>query len=193
MHLCPIVKGVVPDVGGMVAMGSPTVLINNFPACRVGDQVVEIPGGPNPIVMGCTTVMIGVGGAGGAGGCAGDGEGGEKGTGLKANLKAEGDLDYARAEAQVGIVADKTRVEAVAKAGAMVALARGQVQGSLTIPLPFGHKLTLGGAAEGTAGSLGAEGEASAGYSKDEGFHAKLGGKAGAGLGLGLSFSIGLQ
>jgi hypothetical protein len=157
----------------------------------MGDQVVEIPGGPNPIVMGCPTVMIGGGGGGGGSG-SGEG-GGDGGTGLKANLNAEGDLGYARAEAQVGIVADKTGVEAVAKAGAMVAKARGQVQGSLTIPLPFDHKLTLGGAAEGTAGSLGAEGEASAGYSADKGFHAKLGAKAGAGLGLGLSFSIGLQ
>ena len=44
-------------------MGSPTVLINNMMACRVGDIVVEKPGlamGPaNPIAMGCMTVMIG--------------------------------------------------------------------------------------------------------------------------------------
>ena len=64
-HMCPIVKGVVPDVGGMVMMGSPTVLINDMMACRVGDMVVEIPGGPNPIAMGCMTVMIGVAGMGG--------------------------------------------------------------------------------------------------------------------------------
>ena len=64
-HACPIVKGVVPDVGGMVMMGSPTVLINDMMACRVGDIVVEIPGGPNPIAMGCMTVMIGVAGMAG--------------------------------------------------------------------------------------------------------------------------------
>jgi uncharacterized Zn-binding protein involved in type VI secretion len=64
-HACPIVKGVVPDVGGVVMMGSPTVLINDMMACRVGDMVVEIPGGPNPIVMGCFTVMIGVAGMAG--------------------------------------------------------------------------------------------------------------------------------
>jgi uncharacterized Zn-binding protein involved in type VI secretion len=58
-HACPIVKGVVPDVGGVVMMGSPTVLINMQMACRVMDQVIEIPGGPNPIAMGCPTVMIG--------------------------------------------------------------------------------------------------------------------------------------
>src|SRR5262249_48419771 len=58
-HLCPIVKGLIPDVGGMVMMGSPTVLINSMMACRVMDMVVEIPGGPNPIAMGATNVFIG--------------------------------------------------------------------------------------------------------------------------------------
>jgi hypothetical protein len=44
-------------------MGSPTVLINNMMACRLGDIVLEKPGlamGPaNPIVMGEMTAMIG--------------------------------------------------------------------------------------------------------------------------------------
>ena len=61
-HMCPIVKGVVPDVGGMVMMGSPTVLINDMMSCRMTDMVVEIPGGPNPILLGCMTVLIGVAG-----------------------------------------------------------------------------------------------------------------------------------
>jgi uncharacterized Zn-binding protein involved in type VI secretion len=64
-HACPIVKGVVPDVGGVVMMGSPTVLINDMMACRMMDIVMEIPGGPNPIMMGCPTVMIGVAGMAG--------------------------------------------------------------------------------------------------------------------------------
>jgi uncharacterized Zn-binding protein involved in type VI secretion len=58
-HACPIVKGMVPDVGGLVMLGSPTVLINSMMACRVGDLVAEIPGGPNPIMMGATNVCIG--------------------------------------------------------------------------------------------------------------------------------------
>src|SRR5262245_44780937 len=58
-HACPIVKGMVPDVGGMVMVGSPTVLINSMMACRVMDMVVEIPGGPNPVAMGATNVCIG--------------------------------------------------------------------------------------------------------------------------------------
>jgi|SRR5215813_2899171 len=58
-HTCPIVKGVVPDVGGVVILGCPTVLINFQMACRVGDKVMEAPGGPNPIAIGCPTVLIG--------------------------------------------------------------------------------------------------------------------------------------
>jgi uncharacterized Zn-binding protein involved in type VI secretion len=57
-HACPLVSGVVPHVGGVVAMGSATVLINNLPAARQGDMIVEA-GPPNSIVMGCPTVMIG--------------------------------------------------------------------------------------------------------------------------------------
>ena len=57
-HLCPLVSGVVPHGGGVVPMGSPTVLINNFSAARQGDTVVEATA-PNAIVMGCVTVIIG--------------------------------------------------------------------------------------------------------------------------------------
>ena len=44
---------------GAVVMGAPTVLINNMMACRMGDVVVEHPGPPNPIAVGCPTVLIG--------------------------------------------------------------------------------------------------------------------------------------
>ena len=57
-HTCPLVTGTVPHVGGVVAMGSMTVLINNLPAARQGDIVTE-SGPPNSIVMGCPTVIIG--------------------------------------------------------------------------------------------------------------------------------------
>jgi len=57
-HTCPLVTGTVPHVGGMVPVGSMTVLINNLPAARQGDVIVE-SGPPNSIVMGCPTVMIG--------------------------------------------------------------------------------------------------------------------------------------
>jgi len=39
-------------------MGSVTVLINNLPAARQGDIIVEA-GPPNSIVTGCPTVLIG--------------------------------------------------------------------------------------------------------------------------------------
>ncbi|MFZ3167943.1 MAG: PAAR domain-containing protein [Candidatus Methanoperedens sp.] len=57
-HTCPLVTGVVPHAGGVVAMGSVTVLINSLPAVRQGDMIIEV-GPPNSIVMGCPTVLIG--------------------------------------------------------------------------------------------------------------------------------------
>lgn len=60
-HACPQVIPAptpVPHVGGTVAVGSTSVLINNLPAVRQGDMIVE-SGPPNSIVMGCPTVMIG--------------------------------------------------------------------------------------------------------------------------------------
>lgn len=62
-HACPAVSISGADGVGMVMMGSPTVLINNMMACRLGDIVVEVPGlalGPmDPIIMGEPTVIIG--------------------------------------------------------------------------------------------------------------------------------------
>jgi uncharacterized Zn-binding protein involved in type VI secretion len=57
-HVCPLVTGVVPHVGGVVAMGSTSVLIGGLPAARQGDQVVEA-GPPNVIALGLPTVQIG--------------------------------------------------------------------------------------------------------------------------------------
>jgi uncharacterized Zn-binding protein involved in type VI secretion len=57
-HACPLVTGVVPHVGGVVALGSLTVLIGGLPAARAGDMVVEA-GPPNAIAMGSPNVMIG--------------------------------------------------------------------------------------------------------------------------------------
>jgi uncharacterized Zn-binding protein involved in type VI secretion len=57
-HACPLVTALVPHVGGVVPMGSLTVLINSLPAARQGDQVVEA-GPPNVIAMGCPQVEIG--------------------------------------------------------------------------------------------------------------------------------------
>ena len=57
-HACPLVTALVPHVGGVVPMGSVTVLINNLPAARQGDLVQEATA-PNSIAMGCMTVIIG--------------------------------------------------------------------------------------------------------------------------------------
>ena len=60
-HTCPLATPAVPPiphVGGTVAMGSTSVLINNMPAARQGDTIVE-NGPPNTIAAGCPTVIIG--------------------------------------------------------------------------------------------------------------------------------------
>jgi uncharacterized Zn-binding protein involved in type VI secretion len=59
MHVCPMVTGVVPHVGGPItAPGCPTVLIGFLPAARVTDMATCV-GPPDVIVMGSTSVMIG--------------------------------------------------------------------------------------------------------------------------------------
>lgn len=59
MHVCPMVNGTVPHVGGPVLpAGCPTVLIGSLPAARVGDLCTCV-GPPDSIVMGSSTVLIG--------------------------------------------------------------------------------------------------------------------------------------
>ena len=58
MHTCPLDSSGVPHVGGSVSVGSTTVFINNLPAVRQGDIIVET-GPPNTITVGDTTVLIG--------------------------------------------------------------------------------------------------------------------------------------
>lgn len=59
MHVCPMVTGVVPHVGGpILPPGCPTVLIGMMPAARVGDMCTCV-GPPDTIAKGSGTVMIG--------------------------------------------------------------------------------------------------------------------------------------
>ena len=59
MHVCPLVNGTVPHVGGPVLpAGCPTVLIAGLPAARVGDMCV-CTGPPDSIIKGSATVQIG--------------------------------------------------------------------------------------------------------------------------------------
>ena len=59
MHVCPMVTGIIPHVGGPISgPGCPTVLISAMPAARVGDMLVCV-GPPDVIAMGSFTVLIG--------------------------------------------------------------------------------------------------------------------------------------
>lgn len=58
VHMAPV--PIPPPHGpGVVINGSQTVLINNLPASRQGDTVLEAFGPPDKIAMGCLTVIIG--------------------------------------------------------------------------------------------------------------------------------------
>lgn len=59
MHVCPMITGTVPHVGGpILPAGAPTVLIGGMPAARVGDMAT-CTGPPDIIVAGSGTVFIG--------------------------------------------------------------------------------------------------------------------------------------
>lgn len=59
MHICPLVNGLVPHVGGpILPAGVPTVLIQGMPAATLG-TMCTCTGPPDVIVMGSGTVLIG--------------------------------------------------------------------------------------------------------------------------------------
>ena len=58
LHLCPVTSPQ-PHGAGAVLKGSTSVFINNLPAARQGDEIVEAAGGPNKITLGCFSVLIG--------------------------------------------------------------------------------------------------------------------------------------
>lgn len=119
MHVCPMVDGLKPHVGGPVMPpGTPNVLIGGMPAATLGDMCtcasapdiitmgssgVLIGGKPaarmgdmtahgGNIVLGCFTVLIGESGGGGGGGAgAGGGGGAGAGGGGKAGAKQSKD------------------------------------------------------------------------------------------------------
>lgn len=57
-HLCPMVEGLKPHVGGPIAKGLPTVLIGGMPAARATDQCTCV-GPVDMIARGSATVLIG--------------------------------------------------------------------------------------------------------------------------------------
>src|SRR5262249_4569795 len=59
MHMCPMVTGLIPHVGGpILPPGCPTVLIGGMPAARARD-LAACAGGPDVVAMGSPTVLIG--------------------------------------------------------------------------------------------------------------------------------------
>jgi len=56
-HVCPMVTGLVPHVGGPVSLGSPNVFTGKLPQARVGDMLVCV-GPPDVIAMGSTGVFV---------------------------------------------------------------------------------------------------------------------------------------
>jgi len=59
MHVCPMVTGVVPHVGGPILPPcEPTVLIGYLPAARISDMATCV-GPPDVIALGSPTVLIG--------------------------------------------------------------------------------------------------------------------------------------
>jgi uncharacterized Zn-binding protein involved in type VI secretion len=59
MHVCPMVTGTVPHVGGPILPGGiPTVLVGGLPAATVGDMCL-CTGPPDAIAKGSATVFIG--------------------------------------------------------------------------------------------------------------------------------------
>jgi uncharacterized Zn-binding protein involved in type VI secretion len=59
IHMCVTPSPMPPHGPGVVVDGSQTVMINNMPACRLGDTVIEPLGPPNKIMKGEFTVIIG--------------------------------------------------------------------------------------------------------------------------------------
>jgi uncharacterized Zn-binding protein involved in type VI secretion len=57
-HVCPMVTGVVPHVGGPIVLGEFTVLTASMPQARVTDMCV-CTGPPDMIAVGSTTVLVG--------------------------------------------------------------------------------------------------------------------------------------
>ena len=59
MHVCPMVTGTVPHVGGSILPpGTPTVFIGGMPAATVGNMCTCV-GPPDIISAGSATVLIG--------------------------------------------------------------------------------------------------------------------------------------
>ena len=57
IHICPMVDGVVPHVGGPINIGAPTVLIGGLPAARM-TALCTCASAPDVIVRSSVTVLV---------------------------------------------------------------------------------------------------------------------------------------
>jgi uncharacterized Zn-binding protein involved in type VI secretion len=156
MFAC-MAPGAAPHGAGPAQLGEPTVYINSMPAVRVGDFVAEPGGGPNLIVSGCATVMIGS--------PAGPPPAPPKPPEDEApwvifESVAKADVGDANAEADVEAEGDlkKGKGSASIKLGASAALAKAELPLKVRLRIPFTSAyLGLGVTAGGTLGSVGGE------------------------------------
>ena len=58
MHVCPMVTGIVPHVGGPISLGCFTVLTGMLPQARVTDLAICV-GPPDMIALGAFTTLVG--------------------------------------------------------------------------------------------------------------------------------------
>lgn len=130
LHMCPQ-QNPVPHGGGFtVSTGSTDVLINGFPAVRAGDFVVEPAVGPNTIIGGCPTVLIGSP-APPVPCIAPPPLKDDRIFRIKCHRQA--DLGYARGEFKAG----SKNVAAVGKLEGVMSLGRGRYLGTLGVRIPF--------------------------------------------------------
>lgn len=185
--------GAAPHGAGPSAIGEPTVMINSMPAIRMGDWVTEPTGGPNVIVMGCTSVFIGT--PAGPPPAFKPPDDPNDLPWIMFESVASADLGSVSGDVNVGGEIDvaKRKGKAELKAGGMVAMAQASVPLKVRILIPFTSAyLGLGVTASGHAGALGAEAGASLKVNDGKKFFETSAG-AGASLGAGASVKFSLD
>jgi uncharacterized Zn-binding protein involved in type VI secretion len=193
LHLCPFPGS--PHGAGPTAIGALSVLINGAPAARAGDYVVEAAGGPDVILLGCPSVLIGPQAAVAPASTPKGELQPEDLPWVKFESVPKGDVGEVRVEVAlegaVDMPGQKGNVEV--KAGAFAAALKGELPLKLRVRIPYTTLYVgLGVTVEGSLGSAGAE--AGFGAKINDGktfFAADAGAKAGFGLGgVGVKFGL---
>jgi uncharacterized Zn-binding protein involved in type VI secretion len=193
LAMCPF-PGAAPHGTGPTLNGEPTVFINSMPAARMGDFVVEPSGGPNVIVSGCPTVMIGSP-APPPPEPSSPHEGPQELPWVVFGASATGDMvrGEAKADASAEWDAKKVKGKVEAAAGAEIALFKAKLPLNVKLRIPNTDMyLGLGLTVEASALSVGAEAGGGAALNKDgKAFKVDGGAKVGVGLfGVGAKFSV---